>query len=407
MAKEETSMKLYKNAIILLVILAILGGVYYYIDQKKPGTSNDTTSETITIFKTEKDNISEINIITADHNITFYKDGEEWKEKSSGNIKLVQSKIDNLAYDVATINAEQLVEENAKDLSVYGLTTPISTLNIKLTDGTIKTFYVGDKTPSKTAYYFQEKDQNTVYTIYSSKGDSFSSSLEEYRDKNVFTVKPEEITSIILDGTDRERLVLQAKEPKNENEEETAATTISAWDMLEPHKISVDNEDLHNLILSKLSGITVKDFVDDHPDNLENYGLDSPKYILELKDIDNKKSKLLIGKTENGSTYFQVPDSQSIYTIEEEKLAFKDIKPFDLIEKFAYIVNIDTVDKIEINADGKITTLEIIHKTEEEGDEYKVDGQNANESNFKKAYQAVIGLIVDEWVSSRSAALPT
>lgn len=51
-------------------------------------------------------------------------------------------------------------------------------------------------------------------------------------------------------------------------------------------------------------------------------------------------------------------DSKVVFTMSTYKTDFMNtIKPFDLIEKFAYIVNIDYVDKIEIFTKEKKHTL--------------------------------------------------
>jgi hypothetical protein len=385
--EEEASMKLYRNAIVLVLVLAVLGGVYYFISTNKK--NEEKKDDTVTIFETEKDKISEINIVTQGSNLVFYKDGDTWKEKTSGNVKLVQSKIDSLVYDVSNIKAEQVVEEKAKDLNQYGLETPKSTVNVKLTDGKIKTFYVGDQTPSKTAYYFKDKDKEAVYTIYSSKGETLSSSLENFRDRTLVALKPEEITSFTIEGKNRERIVVKAK--TETTNDQTGA--LSTWDVIEPYKKDGDNQNINEMVLSKLPEITVKDFVEDKPDDLGKYGLSSPSYVIQVTDKNNNSVKLLLGDSKDDAIYLKVEGSDPVYTVDAKKLEFKDVTAFMLAEKFAYIVNIDKVDKFVINHEGRQSTFEIIRKGDKT--EYKVNGKEASEDLFKKFYQEVIGLTVD------------
>ncbi|HHW70184.1 MAG TPA: hypothetical protein GX392_02415, partial [Clostridiales bacterium] len=118
------------------------------------------------------------------------------------------------------------------------------------------------------------------------------------------------------------------------------------------------------------------------------------------------KLHIYIGEEYDDETvYFKTDDGDSVYTIEKSKLEFMDIKPFELVEKFAYIVNIDDVDKIVVEGGGKSHTLTLtrtIQEAEGEEDEedevittYKVDGKEVEEDSFKKYYQSLIGLIVD------------
>ncbi len=390
MDEEETPMKLYRNAGILILVLALLFGIYYAVSNRKP--EEKPADETITIFKTEKDNIAEMHIMTQDEDLVFIKDGEDWTVKGKEDIALVQSKIDSLAYDIATIHAEQVVEEEAADLAVYGLDQPAGTVNITLTDGTTKTFLLGDATPSKTQYYFMVKDAETVYTVYSYKGESFLNTLDQYRDQTIFTLKPEEINGFTIEGKNRDKIVVKEKGEKAEDQ----TGVLSTWDILEPTKGHGSNEDIHEMILAKLPDIKVKEFVEDEDENLGAYGLDEPNYRIQFTDKNNRSIALLLGNRKDDMIYLKVEGKASVYLVDSAPLAFKDVDVFNLMEKFAYLVNIDLVDRIVINTEGKQSVMEIIHNPDEEKeDDYKINGQKADESPFKKMYQEVIGLIVD------------
>jgi hypothetical protein len=79
-----------------------------------------------------------------------------------------------------------------------------------------------------------------------------------------------------------------------------------------------------------------------------------------------------------------------------------------VIDKFAFIVNIDDVNWVRVTGRGKSHTLSIkrekIEKKEgekSEGEEeevketYFLDGKEREEKPFKKVYQSLIGLLVD------------
>ncbi len=390
-------MRLYRNAIILLVVLAGLYGVYHWSSNKKPET-NTFEDKTVTIFETSKDNLTEVEIININGKLAFKKDGEEWKLNPFKDISLVKSKVEGLIYDAVNIKAEQIIEEDAKDLKMYGLNSPQSTIMVKLNDGSEKVFYLGDSTPSKSNYYFKEKDTNKVYTIYSYKAEAFLKRLEEYRDRAVLDLKPEEIREIAFEGKDVPKIVIKAKEIKSDEDggNKAPAGTLSSWDMLEPYKKNVDNEKLQQIVLSKLQSITAEEFVEDEPTDLAQYGLDKPQYTIRFVDASGKSSTMLLGYAKDDLIYFKNADRNPVYLVKLSNFDYKDVDAFTFIEKFAYIVNIDNVDKIVVEADGKKNTLEIKHNPEEDKeDTYKVNGKDAEESAFKKLYQDVIGLIVD------------
>ena len=94
----------------------------------------------------------------------------------------------------------------------------------------------------------------------------------------------------------------------------------------------------------------------------------------------------------------------SVYSTETASLSFMTTKPFDVLDKFTFIPNIEDVDRIEITAAGKTHVLAITRTTKKaekagEADEvtatYTMDGKSADEENFKKFYQVLIGLQIE------------
>ena len=67
------------------------------------------------------------------------------------------------------------------------------------------------------------------------------------------------------------------------------------------------------------------------------------------------------------------------------------------MDKFAFIVSIDNVDRIAINAPGTEHTLSMTRKTEKEEVEtsYFLDGAAVEEKAFKDLYQALIALFLE------------
>jgi hypothetical protein len=69
-------------------------------------------------------------------------------------------------------------------------------------------------------------------------------------------------------------------------------------------------------------------------------------------------------------------------------------KPFTIVDKFALILNIDSVDRLVISEDGKaLLTAELTGQ----GDEavFTLNGRQTADKPFRNFYQAVIGLLAD------------
>jgi hypothetical protein len=175
--------------------------------------------------------------------------------------------------------------------------------------------------------------------------------------------------------------------------------------MTQPYSepVGVDTQNFQP-VLDALPNIAIEGFVEDNPKDLAQYGLDKPKGELIVKDKQNTLHILIGDDKDDTQVYFKTADSPSVYVMSKDKLSFMDTKPYDIMEKFAYIVNINDVDRIIVEAKGKthdITLTRTTKKAEEEGEEdeevttYKVDGKVVEEDPFKKYYQSLIGMTVD------------
>ena len=86
-----------------------------------------------------------------------------------------------------------------------------------------------------------------------------------------------------------------------------------------------------------------------------------------------------------------------MYLVDTSSLDFLKTKPFDVIDKFMFIPNIEDVDRMDITTGGKAHTLVITRTTKKaakagEPDEvtsaYTADGKTVEEDSFKKFYQS-------------------
>jgi len=133
-----------RNRIIIMsAAVILLLGAYFglsKIDTKKPPVETPKpTAETISIFKTDIDKIMSISLKTPKDEFAFAKKDKIWIVNGSESIKLSQSKVDSLAYDFVTINAEALISDNG-NLADYGLDKPLATPKSTLSDGTENIF---------------------------------------------------------------------------------------------------------------------------------------------------------------------------------------------------------------------------------------------------------------------------
>lgn len=388
-------MKLYRNAVILVVILALLFGAYWFLKDKKPAEdSTGDTAESIKLTDLTDDKISQISVENKDGVFVLEKKDTNWTLVSPTNIKADPSKLSSISTNASSIIADKLVEENPKDLSAYGLDKPV-TVTIKLKEGGEKVVLIGNQTPTKGGYYAMMKSEAKVYVIDSYTAEKLLFSRNDIRDTTLYTIESTDVDSLSLDrnGTN----VFTSKK-----------TSDSEWAMLKPIEGNVNTTAIDPM-LTALAGVKVKEFVEDDAKDLSKYGLDNPAYKMSFTTTYSSISlELGTEKTKGSEIYAKLSGSNEVFTIDDTAFTFLD-KPFkEIIEVFVYIVNIDKVNKIELDMDGKKTTFGIqVYKdaegqTDTDKDKFTVDGKDASGKDkddkqpFRNFYQELIGIGLDD-----------
>jgi hypothetical protein len=413
-------MKRKRSFIAILVVLALLIGVYVYLSNR-PDTPDVVDKEpAIEISKVDREKIVKLSIDNGnlDEALVFEKktrtvesddkDKEPktesyWVNTTPYPVKLVQSKVDELSRSFSSLNAEIVVEEDPKDLSRYGLDKPIATGTAILDDNTKVTIYLGNKTAEGATWYLMKEGDPKVYTVYNQHGQRLNYVLSDFRDKTLPTVDATKMTYLNISGQDRREIEIKLSDDITD---EQATYGIGLYFMTKPFKRvrGVDSEKLAQR-LEKLSGLNIKDFVDDHPTDLGKYGLDQPKLNFLIKDSDENELELSFGnKLDDGTIYFKTSDSDAVYLMDQSRMEFMEFEPMLVTDKFALLMNIQDVDGATIEGRGRKNVLSITRTTVESEDEdeedevietYFLDGEEVEEKPFKSFYQSLIGIVVD------------
>lgn len=389
-------MKLYRNAIILVVVVALLGGAYYFINKSKTSDSgtDTTTDDSIKLTDFTTDKIESVTVVNTEGTIIIVKDGAGWKLTAPADIKPDANKLSSIVTYTVGLTAQKLIEENPADLSIYGLDKPVL-VTVKLNDGTEKTIELGSQTPTKDAYYAKMKDSPKVYTISTYTGEQFLTKKKDLRDKALLALKTEDIISLSMDR-------------KGQNLFKSQKADETSWTMSAPIEGTANASALGEM-LAAVTTVTASEFEDGDAPNPADYGLDNPAYAFDFA-TSSAKYRLLLGKekVKGSEIYAKLDGSSVIFTISESPFSFLDKPLKEIIEVFAYIVNIDAVNKVELTMDGKTTTigLDVYKDAEGKGDsdkdKFTVDGKDASgkdsegDQPFRKFYQALIGISLDE-----------
>jgi hypothetical protein len=380
-----------KVLIASLAAVLLLGGGYYGASawkKAKAEKSSAGASSSISLASLDSSKIIKIEIPST--GLFLEKKGDLWELGSpagAADIKLDQSTIESALWSLGSVWAERVVDEEPKDLSVYGLDKSRPRTVVTDSEGGRADFLVGDMTPSRSSYYVMTGEDPKVYIVSEYSVKNLLMELDSIRDRNLLAAfEPQNLRRLVLD-TGKTLIDVSPK-----TEADTGVSSFSSFVLTSPYtrKQGVDSEKFGEF-LGPLQGLKIRDFIDDNPSALAVYGLDKPMRL--YVETGEASLDLLLGNAQGDAYYAKRADSAGVFTVAALGPVI-NVKPFTIVDKFALILNIDSVDRLVVSEDGKaLLTAEIQGK----GDEavFTLNGRRAVDKPFRNFYQAVIGLLAD------------
>lgn len=354
-----------------------------------------------------RDDVQEVIVATANETLSVIKDGEMFVSRENPDVKLDQSLGSDLFYAAASLSWNDLVDPAPSDLALYGLEKPRSRVTCIYKDGTKREFLLGDALSVGSLYYLKEAGQPTVYTVWINVGQSFSRTLATMRDTLLPKPDPETLRHVLVEQKGKESIELVYDVSKD-------SLTLAVWKLKQPYEWDADWE--KSDAYTRLTPVfAVREFVDDtsDPAKLETYGLKDPVARVAVEDEQGVGYDVLIGGAKDEySVYAMEKGKTAVFTMDKSKVGFLDTKPVALIDRFSHLIKIDMINgytltkqdgtKVEFTIER---TAAFNDKGEREKDaggnpvfneKFFVDGKELEDNLFKKFYQSVLGLLIDE-----------
>ncbi|NLV49115.1 MAG: DUF4340 domain-containing protein [Clostridiales bacterium] len=319
------------------------------------------------------------------------------------------SKFRSMMFTVSSLTAMGLVEENPKDLSVYGLDDPYFSMTLKYPDTTINV-YLGNATLDGYAYCYTDVG-NTVYTMGSYLAGLISRQMIEYRQIDVFPKYEEDaiyenidyVYMELRDGTPIE-IVLDSEQNIEGNE------NLTAYMLLQPIVSSANDINVQEKVLDLVATITyVNIFGDIKEDQFAEFGFNKPARI-RLEDTSGNVLDLTVGSTDGTNYYccfteqyedFLAGEVDYLTVLLYSPAGFEwlDIKYMDLAVRTIWVQDIHDVKSIKYDMDGTVYTLEIENYDyvtdagiDVQGVKGTFNGEEIEEVNIKRLYARTLDL---------------
>lgn len=388
-------MKAYRNLLIIILVILLLGGGLYAVTKFEPKTDEEvsaTLPPTVTIFKTEKDKIESVTVTNPKEQYTLKKQGATWVVTKDASVVLDQSRVESLLYECANIAGQALVSDSVQDLVQYGLDQPQRTVEIVLHDGTVKKVLIGHTTFEHSVSYLMVEGETKVYTKSTSGCETLTGSLSALMNHEIYTMDASVIGKVTIERSGGETIKLDRVKMSVEGHEDAYSWTVLAPIQKEANTYRIEEELLTNLLSqTAVSVIPI-------PKAGQNYGFQNPRAVYTITSLDQTESyTLTVGREEGENTFISKKGDKSVYLVATDKLDFLNLSYIDLIDKLVHIENIKDVSEIRLSGLGKSYTMTI---SAAENAVYTINDKEIKDELFKKAYQSVIGLVLDDYTTA-------
>ncbi len=289
------------STLILLVVALGLGGYLYFVESERPVADENAKAK---VFTYDAAKINQLQVKSSTGEVTaLRKDAKDvWTIVQPANAPADRNTVSDLVTNLANLEEQRIVDENAADLKAYGLAEPAVDVTFHV-DGEKepKRILLGDKTPASSGTYAKLPSSNRIFLVNSALETAADKSAFDFRDKAALAFDQASVTSLELaSGTQTIRLEKSGEE----------------WKLVKPIQAPADFVSVSGLIgqLQSAQMTTLKDRPEDLKD-LKQYGLDKPAVVATLG-TGASSVKFELGKeADAGSVWGRDPAKAAVFSI--------------------------------------------------------------------------------------------
>ena len=318
-----------QKTITALVIFALLGAYYYFVEIKKKSADKEKKAEQEKLFPGFKeDMVAKITVNNGKEVIGMLKDGKNWTVEIPVKAPADDGVINEVLKDFAQAKVQRRIEEG--NPAEYGLGKNSNT-GFKFYGDKEYSVNFGDENPTESFAYASKNEDKNFYITDSILKKHSEKKLFDFRNKGLFKVEEPDVRGIEIDLKDR-KYTLEKNEKGN-------------WYVIKPFNAAA-KKDRVGVIISYMKNSAVKYFEADK--DAAKFGLSSPSQKIVLTTAEGGKTvyfgvldavkKSVFAKAQGVPGIFELPD-----------YIYNGIpKAEDILNKQILMIEDDSVDRVII-----------------------------------------------------------
>ncbi len=252
----------FKTTIVLIVVLAVVGGVFWYSQLGEKKTAEQTTDQTTAeggqkLLDLQTDQVKGFTITDADGNhTTIEKNGVAWRMTEPVTAPAVDWQTQDFVRSLCDLRSQGRPASAPSDA---GLDKPKYSVVLSTNDGKTVHITIGNKNSIGDSM-FAQVDGGDVNLIDASLAKTLKTAASDLRDKHLLTANSMDVQQVRIE-TPIQNLVLNK--------------TGAKWKIVKPVEMPGDSEAISSLI-STITGTEASEFVKPDSDDLAFARFDHP-----------------------------------------------------------------------------------------------------------------------------------
>jgi hypothetical protein len=252
-------------------------------------------------------NIKNVRVERGDKKLVLAKSGEKWEIEAPVKQDAEDSQVRKLLRAITELKIKEFVKNKpeAETLEKYGLGKDALTITLMPTAGEVEKIRVGVTFDKGKEVYVKRDREDEVIAVGSGFLKDVSLDPRAYMKKQVLDFNPDDVKKISIAMKGGSRVLCEKDGDKG-------------WRMIEPERAEA-NKDIIGIIISNISKLQARKFMEAEPGDLKKYGLEEPLIEVAVgveSGGTQKTSTLLVGKEANGDTYYaKLQGEKTVFTI--------------------------------------------------------------------------------------------
>jgi hypothetical protein len=192
----------FARVLIAAAVLAVLGGLLYWSNRTEEARAGKPDPKAAPkILELKEPDIKQIEIRHRDGETTVVKknDAGKWSITAPQPLAADQSAVGAITSAVSSLSSDRVIDENASNLSSYGLDPPRIGITLTMADGKTHVLRIGEDTPVEGGTYATLDGDKRLFTIASFSKTALDKQSKDLREKHLLTFDQDKLSRVELD----------------------------------------------------------------------------------------------------------------------------------------------------------------------------------------------------------------